>query len=177
MIILKDMMPRPEGWGRAMGREVFQRLVKHVERNPDQTVFPISLKGVKRVDYSFSSETIVQLARRFRGEKGFYLTDIASLEIEENIDAAARRVEQPLLIIDGRKHRFIGLLPTPGTKAALDVVVARPQARATEIADAIQVSVANASMKLKQLWSSGFVMRRESVADTGGVEFVYHRIA
>jgi predicted transcriptional regulator len=32
-------------------------------------------------------------------------------------------------------------------------------------------------MKLKQLWSSGFVMRRESVADTGGVEFVYHRIA
>jgi hypothetical protein len=160
-----------------MGRKVFQRLLQHVERNSDQTVFAISLRGVKRIDYSFSSETIVQLARRFRGGKGFYLVDIASPEIEENIDAAARRVEQPLLVIEAGKHRFIGLAPTPGTKAALDLVVQRPQARAAEIADEIEVSVANASMKLKQLWTHGFVMRHESVADTGGVEFIYHRIA
>jgi hypothetical protein len=160
-----------------MGREVFPKLLEHVERNPDQTVFAVSLKGVKRVDFSFSSETIVELARRFRGVKGFYLVDIGVPEIEENIDAAAQRVEQPLLVINGGKHYFIGGMPSAGNKAALDFVVTRTQARAVETAQAIHVSVANASMKLKQLWTSGFLLRHESVADTGGVEYVYHRIA
>jgi hypothetical protein len=171
------MMSKPEGWGREMGRSVFSKLLEHVERNPDQTVFPISLKGVKQIDYSFSSETVVQLARRFKGQKGFYLVDVGAPYIEENIDAAARRAEQPLVIVDADGQRFIGLEPSAGTKAALDVVVSRPQARAAEIAEAISVSVANASMKLKQLWTNGFLLRRESVADSGGVEFVYHRIA
>jgi predicted transcriptional regulator len=31
-------------------------------------------------------------------------------------------------------------------------------------------------MKFKQLWEQGFLLRRESVADSGGVEFVYQRI-
>lgn len=177
MIVLRDMMPKSEGWGREMGRPVFSKLVEHVERNPDQTIFPISFKGVKQVDYSFASETVVQLARRYKGEKGFYLFEIATPYIEENVDAAARRVEQPLVIADAKGHRFIGSEPSAGSKAALDFVVARSHARAAEIADAIHVTVANASMKLKQLWSSGFLLRRESVADTGGVEFVYRRIA
>ena len=177
MIRIVDLMPRPEGWGRAMGREVFTKLLDQVDRNPDQTVFAISFAGVKRVDFSFSSETVVELARRFRGRKGFYLLDIGVPEIEENIDAAALRVDQPLLVIDAKGQHFIGLEPTAGTKEALAIVVARPQARASDIAEAIQVSVANASMKLKQLWNTGFLLRRESVADTGGVEFVYHRIA
>lgn len=178
MIVLSELMsPKTDGWGRAMGREVFAKLLAHVERNPDQAVFPISLRGVKRVDVSFSSETIVQLARRYRSEKGFFLIDIAIPEIEENIDAAARRVGQPLLVVEGAKHRFLGTEPSPGSKAALEFVIARPQARAAEMAQAIQISVANASMKLKQLWVEGFLLRRESVAETGGVEFVYHRIA
>lgn len=177
MIVLREMMSKPEGWGRVMGRAVFPKLLEHVERNPDQTVFPISFKGVRQVDYSFSAETVVQLARRFKGQKGFYLVDVASPDIEENVDAAARRVDQPLLVSDAGGQRFIGLAPSAGTKAALDYVAARPQARATEIAEAIEVTVANASMKLKQLWASGFLLRRESAADTGGVEFVYTRIA
>jgi len=170
-------MGRPEGWGRAFGREVFQKLLEHVERNPDQVTFAISLKGVTRLDVSFSSESLVELARRFRGQKGFYLVDVGVPEIEENIDAAARRVDQPLVVLDAVQHRFIGSVPSAGTKAALDFAVSRPQARAVEIADAIHVSVANASMKLKNLWQRGFLLRRESTADTGGVEYVYQRIA
>ena len=179
MIRLFDLMPRHDGlgWGRAMGREVFPKLLQHVERNPDQIVFPISFAGMKLVDFSFASETVVQLAHRFKGIKGFYLVDITVSEIEENINAAAVHIEQPLLIIDSSGQHFIGLSPSVGTKAALDLVVARPQARAAEIAEAINVTVSNASMKLKQLWASGFLLRRESVADSGGVEFVYQRIA
>jgi len=177
VIVLRKLMGRADGWGRPMGREVFQKLLDHVERHPDQLVFGISLKGVQRIDVSFSSETIVEIARRFRGRKGFFLKDIAVPEIEENIEAAALRVGQPLAIAERGQHRFIGLAPSAGTKAALDFVVAHPQARAVEIAEAAHISVANASMKLKQLWTTGFLLRRESAADSGGVEFIYQRIA
>jgi predicted transcriptional regulator len=52
----------------------------------------------------------------------------------------------------------------------------RPQTRAAEFAAEKGISIANASMKFKQLWDQGFLLRRESTSDTGGVEFVYQRI-
>lgn len=177
MIALRELMGRPDGWGRTFGREVFGKLLEHVERNPDQVTFTISLKGVTRLDVSFSSECLVELARRFRGQKGFCLVDVNVPEIVENIEAAASRVEQPLVVADGGRQRYIGPMPSAGNKAALEFVVSRPQARAVEIAEAIHISVANASMKLKSLWQGGFLLRRESAADTGGVEYVYQRIA
>ena len=110
MIQLADLLgPRKEGWGRSRGREIFPKLLEQVERNPDQTIFAISLKDVQRLDVSFSSETIVALAHRFRGKKGFYLVDVDVPDILENIEAAALRDDLPLLVIDRGKHRFIGL--------------------------------------------------------------------
>lgn len=177
MIPLNELMGRSDGWGRAMGREVFQKLLAHVEGHSDQSTFRISLKGVKRADVSFCSESIVELARRFRASKGFCLVDVSTSDLEENIDAAARRVDQPLMIWDGHKARFLGMPVSPGNQAALAFVLERPQARAAEFAQACGVTIANASSKMKSLWSAGFLMRRESAADTGGTEFVYQRIA
>lgn len=176
MIKLHDLVGREDAWGRAMGREVFARLLAEVERRPDEAVIGISLKGVRRLDVSFSSESIVELARRYRGSKGFYLTDVADGDLEENIDAAAKRIDQPIVVRDGKSPRYIGALPSPGVKDALDFVVERVQARAAEFATAKSMSIANASNKFKQLWNHGFLLRRESAADSGGVEFVYHRI-
>ena len=48
---------------------------------------------------------------------------------------------------------------------------------ATEFAAATpKMSIANASTKFKQLWEQGFLLRREDVAESGGVEFTYYRI-
>ncbi|KTS03013.1 hypothetical protein SB2_17775 [Methylobacterium radiotolerans] len=170
-------MGRADGWGRALGREVFQKLLTHVEGHADQSTFRISFKGVKRADVSFCSESVVELARRFKGSKGFCLVDVATSDLEENLDAAARRVEQPLMIWDGQKARFLGLPVSPGNQEALAFVLDRAQARAAEFAQTRGISIANASSKMKQLWMSGFLMRRESAADSGGTEFVYQRIA
>lgn len=177
MIPLNELMNRSDGWGRAMGHEVFRKLLEHVESHPDQATFRISFKGVKRADVSFCSESVVELARRFKGSKGFCLVDVGTPDLEENLDAAARRVEQPLMIWDGQKARFLGLPVSLGNQAALAFVLERPQARAAEFAQNCGISIANASSKMKQLWATGFLMRRESAADSGGTEFVYQRIA
>jgi hypothetical protein len=89
VLALRGFMNRPEGWGRVQGREVYQRLLESVEDSPGTLVFRVSMKGVQRVDISFASETVVELARRYRGTKGFCLVDLTDPDLIENWDAAA----------------------------------------------------------------------------------------
>jgi hypothetical protein len=173
---LRKFMDRPEGWGRSQGREVYQRLLLFVEENPGTLVFQISMKDVRRVDMSFASETIIELARRFRRAKGFCLVDLTDSDMIENIDAAGQKKEQPMLVWRGRSADLIGIKPTEGAREAFQFAMARRQSRASEFATQRNVSIANASMKFKQLWEQGFLLRRESTADTGGVEYLYCRI-
>jgi hypothetical protein len=173
---LRKFMDRPEGWGRNQGREVYQRLIAFVEDNPGAGIFRISLEDVLRTDISFASETIIELARRFRRTKGFCLVDLNDLDLIENIDAAGAKKEQPMLLWREKSADLLGAKPSEGAREAFQFAMGRPQTRAAELASLKDISIANASMKFKQLWEQGFLLRYESTADTGGVEFVYYRI-
>jgi hypothetical protein len=177
MVAFRDFMDAPDGWGREQGRIVYQRLLRFVEDNAGAMIFKVSLKNVRRLDISFASETIVELARRFRGAKGFCLVDLSDEDLIENWDAAATKKSQPILVWKGHSSRLLGGLPSPGNREAYEFALARPQVRAVEFSNANKgMTVANASMKFKQLWEQGFLLRRDAAADTGGVEYVYHRI-
>ncbi len=176
VLSLRDLMDRPEGWGRNEGREVYARMLNFVEDRPDTVVFKVSLKGVKRIDISFASETLIELARRYRKDKGFCLVDLVDQDIVENIGAAAEKKQQPLLVWSGTSAELVGVKPSEGAKEAFQFAMSRSQARATEYAERAGISIANASMKFKQLWEQGFLLRKESNAETGGVEFIYKRI-
>src|SRR5262245_25557836 len=177
VLALKDFMDRSDGWGREQGRGVYQRLLRAVEASAGSLIIMVSMKGVRRVDMSFASETIVELARQYRGAKGICLIDLTDNDMFENIDAAAAKKNQPLFAWQGKSARVLGAQPKEGCREAFKFALDRPQARATEFAQATKnMSIANASMKFKQLWEQGFLLRRESAAETGGVEFVYQRI-
>ena len=177
VIKLHEFMDEPEGWGRVEGREVYQRLLEFVEANPGVMVFRVSTEGVRRVDISFASETLVELARRYRGSKGFCLVDLDDVDMIENWEAAAAKKSQPIVLWVGDNGRVIGTKPSQGNRDALSFALSRSQARASDFAEATPgMSIANASTKYKQLWEQGFLLRRESMADSGGVEFVYQRI-
>jgi hypothetical protein len=176
VLSLRGLMDRPEGWGRSQGREVYQRLLEFVEKSPGIIVFRISMKGVQRIDISFASETIIELARRYRQTKGFCVIDLMDKDMIENLDAAAERKKQPILLWSEKSADVIGPEPSEGMREAFQFAMARVQSRAAEFATKKGISIANASMKFKQLWEQGFLLRRESTADTGGVEFVYQRI-
>ena len=176
VLFLRRFMNRPEGWGRSEGREVYSRLLDFVEENSGTIIFKVSLDGIRRLDMSFTSETLVELARRYRRTRGFCLVDLTDRDIAENIDAAAEKKDQPLLLWEGKSARVIGSEPTEGTREAFQFAMGRLECRATEFATQKGISIANASMKFKQLWNEGFVLRRETTADSGGIEFVYQRI-
>jgi hypothetical protein len=176
-IKLRDHMASPEGWGRSQGRVVYGKLIDFVEANLGATMFKISLEGVRRVDFSFASETLIELARRYRGRKGFYLSAPIDPDMVENLDAAAEKKSQPLMIWNGDECRIIGTSPSQGASGALRFALQRETTRTAEFASANpKVSIANASMKFKQLWEQGFLLRREDISGSGGVEYVYNRI-
>lgn len=177
MIALRDYMDDGQGWGREQGRQVFRRLLDTVDASPDCTVFRVSMRGVERADISFASETLVELARRFRGRKGFCLVDLADPDVKENYEAAAARKAQPLIVWTGGGVQVLGAQPSQGTRDALEFALKRPHTRAAEfVMERSGMTIANASMKFKQLWEQGFLLREESAADSGGVEYVYRRI-
>jgi hypothetical protein len=177
VIALRRLMDDDEGWGREAGRVVYQRLLSQVEDNAGVAIFRVSLSDVRRMDISFASETVVEIAKRFRGSKGFCLIDVTDPDLIENLEAAAARKSQPLFIWKGNKPRLIGVEPSEGNREALRFALERPMVRAAEFSQANPgMLIANASTKFKQLWEQGFLLRRDAVAESGGVEFVYCRI-
>jgi len=120
---------------------------------------------------------VIELARRYRGQKGFCFIDLTDQDMLENWEAAAARKEQPIMVWRGKKGRVIGVEPSRGSLGAFWFALEREHTRATEFAAATpNMSIANASTKFKQLWEHGFLLRREDIAESGGVEFTYYRI-
>lgn len=176
VIVLADLMESDEAWGRAKGREVFQRLIDEVEAHPGETVFRVSLRGVRRVDISFASETVVELGRRYRGAKGFCLEHVRDYDMLENWDAAAERKDQPLMVWNKRASQVLGITPTAGNAPAFQFALKRKYARASDFATEKSTTVANASMKFNQLWKQGFLLRQQEVSPSGGREYSYYCI-
>ena len=178
VIRLKDFMDGTEGWGRGQGREVYQKLIDCVEAHPGVMVFRVSLEGIRRVDISFASETVIEIAKKYRRTKGFCFIDLTDKDMLENWEAAAERKVQPMMVWDGDLGHVIGVQPSQGNLAAFKFALEKQQrTRATEFAaDNKDISIANASTKFKNLFEQGFLLRREESADSGGVEYLYYII-
>lgn len=171
---LRDFMESEEGWGREQGREVYRKLISYVEVNPGVLIFRVVMDGVNRVDISFASETIIELAKRFRGKKGFCFVDLRNKDMLENWEAAAERKEQPMVVWNEQQARIIGVQPSQGNLSALTFALGKPRVRAAELVSLMPgMTISNASMKFKQLWEQGFLLRREDIAQSGGVEYSY----
>src|SRR5258708_36082087 len=95
-ITLRDYMPGPDGWGYMMGRQVHQRLREVVEAHPEEIVFSLSLRGMEHTNASFPRESVVELARSYRGRCAFCVIHAIDRDLVENWAAAALQREQPL---------------------------------------------------------------------------------
>jgi predicted transcriptional regulator len=76
----------------------------------------------------------------------------------------------------GKTAHVIGVQPSQGNAGAFAYVLSKNSVTASDLANAIDLQITNASTKLKQLWEQGFVLRRQEVAESGGVEFRYFAI-
>ncbi len=172
MIYLQELLQRPVAWGHVQGDQARKMLQAY-----DGAILNISLEGIEHLDVSFARSAFIEFARSVRTHRGLCFTS-GSTDIVENLDAAALKYEQPLVLwLPSGKYHILGPQPSIGLREMLDYVFTTPLARTSEAAAALHLKVANASNKLKALWQEGYVLRREQSADSGGIEYVYVRIA
>jgi hypothetical protein len=175
-IRLRDFMQNDDGWGIDQGKQVYAKIKKFVESIPGNIVFQISFKGVQRTDASFSRESIVRLAKDYRRSRGFCVIDVSNQELLDNLEAAAMKLSQPITVWEHDKPRVIGPLPSNGTREMFEYVMSVPVALTSEAAVRLRINISNASNKLKKLWDDGYILRRQQIAASGGVEFEYFRV-
>jgi len=172
-ISLHELVGVPDAWGFENGKAVADEIARRVEADPDEVVIQLSLDGLVHVDASFFRESVVNVLKRFRGERYFCVVGVTSPAVVENLDAVALRREQPVTAWVGGECRILGPTPTAGLQPVLSHLVKSGATTTNETAAALGVSVPNASNKLKALWDQGYLLRRERTAPTGGIEHEY----
>jgi len=174
--LMQEQLGVSDGWGHEMGRKIHDKLREVVEKQTTETIITISLKGVKRADASFLRESTLSLAKLYREKKGFCLSDIENEDLVENIEVAAGKFEQPITYWPNSNGRILGPQPSEGLKEMLIYALKVPVVYTNEAARELDLKVPNASNKLNQLWKAGYILRRERVATSGGLEHEYFRI-
>ncbi|BAP67124.1 MarR family transcriptional regulator [Acinetobacter baumannii] len=171
--LLELMDGNTHPFGNIIGRKTLQRLQQTIDLYPSDSIFEISLEGIEATDSSFPRESVVSLAKQFRGEKWFYLTHFSSVDLIDNWDYAAKAKLQPILIVQPTEARFIGPELKGATKDLLDFVVNRKIVSTSNLAKELNITVQNASTRLKRLVSEGYLIRSEEASLTGGIEYLY----
>ncbi|MNF90150.1 hypothetical protein D3C84_727040 [compost metagenome] len=116
---------------------------------------------------------MIAVAKLFRGERGFFLKDVKSRDLLDNWSYAAQAKEIPLTVWAGDGYHIIGPEISPSMKELLDCVLSQRSVTAAKVAEALKISVPNASTKLKKLKDQGYILRAEETAESGGIEYIY----
>ncbi|QQN27376.1 MarR family transcriptional regulator [Pseudomonas syringae group genomosp. 3] len=177
IIKLLDLTGDDHPFGNVQGKATFRMLLDVVEANPHALIFGISLDGIEATDASFPRESVVAVAKLFKGERGFFLKDVKSRDLLDNWRYAAQAKEQPLTVWTNRSFEVIGPELSPSAADLLGCVLSNGSITTARAADLLKISVPNASTKLKKLLDSGYILRAEEAAESGGIEFMYYAIA
>ncbi|WP_373998468.1 MarR family transcriptional regulator [Bdellovibrio bacteriovorus] len=176
IIYLKDFTADSTPWGTDQGQAVYAKLQKELNKFPDAKIVGISLRGIERIDVSFSRESIVNLAKSKRGEIGFYLKDIKGRDHVENINSAAKAKDQPLIVFEDSSFEVVGPDLNLDTRELLRFIMDKGTVTTSVVVKKFDISTPNASAKLKKLLNQGLIIGAKEPAETGGLEYVFSAI-
>jgi hypothetical protein len=163
-------------FGNVQGKEAFRKLADYIDSHPQVSIFGISLKDIEATDASFPRESVVSIAKQYRGEKGFFLEDMRGRDLIDNWRYAAEAKDQPLVIWNDGVFEVIGPEINVSTQRLVKYVLEEGQVSASKAAVDLDMSVQNASTRLKKLFELGYILRSGAAADSGGIEYLYHAI-
>lgn len=173
---LFDLIGESSAFGNEEGRTVYNKLLGALDQSPESKIVGISLKGLKRTDASFPRESVISLAKAKRGEMGFYLQDFESKDLVDNWDYAAKAKDQPMIIIKDKGFAIIGPDLSSGSMELLEFIMKKDLVTTAMVAERFELSVQNASGKLKKLLAQGLILGSKEVAETGGLEYLFKAI-
>src|SRR5882757_115161 len=105
---LRDFTETSQPFGNVQGKDVYRKLSDFIGNHTNTSVFGISLQGIEATDASFPRESVISVAKLYRGEKGLFLEHLDDRDLIDNWRYAAQAKEQPLVIWRGDSFEVIG---------------------------------------------------------------------
>ena len=157
-ILLKliNYLPSEIALGSDLGRDLLTKLRCVLSEHPQESIFQISLSGVKAIDATCFRESIVALGLIEKSKKGLFITDIENEDIIFNLECATSSKGLPLLIVSDLGMDWVGKKMTIST-----------------LAKELNISTQNASIKLKKLMDDGYLLGEKINSISGGHEYIY----
>lgn len=162
--------------GNVKGKAIYAELFKIIESRLDIDTFGVSLEGIVATDASFPRESVMAIAKHYIGERFFYITELKDEDLIDNWIYGADAKDQPMTIWNDNKASFIGPDMTKSVKELTDYLLIKQRVTTSEISNKFDISIQNASTRLKNIFKLGYVKRVEEVAESGGKEFIYQII-
>ncbi|MFL7024238.1 hypothetical protein BCS58_07995 [Enterovibrio norvegicus] len=165
-----------DGWGVEDGQLVAKKIAEYISGKTEVDIFDISFDGVRRIDASFPREAFLRQAFEHVGKKGFFISSVANEVLLDNIRAGADKLLFPVHVECNGSWELLGPKPKRTQQALYEYVMNKGWVAASDVAEALDLKINNASNKLKELVTSGLLMRKEGIAESGGVEYYYFPI-
>ncbi|QBF24408.1 DNA-binding protein [Pseudomonas tructae] len=162
-------------YGTTLGKLAFSKFISHLDTVQKISVVAISFGNVS-ADSSYLREAVISVIKHYRNEKFFYVTDLKNADVRDNCHYAAEAKKQPVIAWEGDEYWILGPQPSPSNLSLLELVLKKRSVTTAWVATELDISVQNASTKLKRLVEEGYIMRREEAAESGGIEYVYAAI-
>ena len=135
-------------FGNQQGKETFRKLSDYIDAHPAVIVFGISLEGIEVTDASFPRESVISIAKFYRGSKGIYLENFKNRDILDTWNYAAIAKVQPIVSWDKNYYEILGSSLTSSSKVLVDYVLTRGGVLVSQVASDLHISVPNASTRI-----------------------------
>lgn len=174
-VFVHRFMNTSVGWGVEQGKAVYHQLDLELGKINGSSVIELDLGGIEQADVSFCREAIVEIVRKYRPGRQFFLANLENEVVVENLDAAFRlRNETALLRFQDGSYKLIGKPIGPEMQSILNDVEMTGETTSKQVIERHRkLKIQSCSNMLKILWEVGLLVREEGSAPSGGREYVY----
>lgn len=174
---IAEFIDSGDAWGRELGRKVFKALDDVLFASPaDAHIVKIDFDSMKRIDVSFPQEAVVELIRKYMGNRYFFLSGLEDQDIEENVSVALEKRDLSAIIRDSKGYRLTGKPLTDDLQGILKLADEQEEIGSGEVVRRFGMTQQNAANKLAALWKMGLLQRDDRTSRGGGRENRYAKV-
>ena len=174
---IAEFIEKGDAWGRELGRKVFRELDDRLFASPaDAHVVKIDFVETNRIDVSFPQEAVVELIRKYVGNRYFFLSGLEDQDIEENVSVALEKRDMSAIIRDSKGSRLTGKSLADDLHGIWKLAEEREEITSGDVVRRFELTPQNAANKLAALWKMGLIQRDDRTARGGGRENRYTKV-
>ncbi len=165
---------------RPIAKKVKEDVMNILNALPSDSYFVFDFLGISLCDLSFADELLIETKLYLINRKNLIIyTQNLNQVIKENIEGAIARREQKenikinLLIMENGKYSKIGSRLEKSLEDTFLYISEKKTASARDVAEKYKLEINSASNRLKKLFDSGLLLRKE-VIDINGRQHVYY---